>query len=81
MGMITYDIEIPSSVPAPKMFKAMVLDADTLIPKIMPQAIKNVEILEGDGGIGTVKVIHFGKAKGVCIRALSIELMLSTRRT
>ncbi|KAH6770289.1 hypothetical protein C2S52_015092 [Perilla frutescens var. hirtella] len=61
MGAITYDIEIPSSIPAAKMFKAMVLDADTLIPKIMPQAIKNVEILEGDGAVGTVKVIHFGE--------------------
>ncbi|KAH6809181.1 hypothetical protein C2S51_026964 [Perilla frutescens var. frutescens] len=61
MGAITYDIEIPSSISAAKMFKAMVLDADTLIPKIMPQAIKNVEILEGDGGVGTVKVIHFGE--------------------
>ncbi|KAH6820542.1 hypothetical protein C2S53_018590 [Perilla frutescens var. hirtella] len=61
MGAITFDIEIPSSIPAAKMFKAMVLDADTLIPKIMPQAIKNIQILEGDGGVGTVKVIHFGE--------------------
>ncbi|KAL0414197.1 UNVERIFIED_CONTAM: Major allergen Pru ar 1 [Sesamum radiatum] len=43
MGAITYDIEIPSSIPAAKMYKAVVLDADTLIPKIMPQAIKKVE--------------------------------------
>ncbi|KAL2230140.1 UNVERIFIED_CONTAM: Major allergen Pru ar 1 [Sesamum indicum] len=57
MGAITYDIEIPSSIPAAKMFKAVVLDADTLIPKIMPQAIKNVEIC----GVGTVKIIHFGE--------------------
>ncbi|KAH6820950.1 hypothetical protein C2S53_015252 [Perilla frutescens var. hirtella] len=61
MVAITYDIEIPSPVPAAKIFKAVVLDADALIPKIMPQAIKNVEILEGDGGVGTVKVIHFGE--------------------
>ncbi|KAL1542954.1 major allergen Pru ar 1-like [Salvia divinorum] len=61
MVAITYDIEIPSAVPAAKMFKAMVLDADTLVPKIMPQAIKSVEILEGDGGVGTVKIIHFGE--------------------
>ncbi|KAH6757679.1 hypothetical protein C2S53_020875 [Perilla frutescens var. hirtella] len=61
MVAITYDIEIPSSIPATKMYKAVVLDADTLIPKIMPQAIKKVEILEGDGGVGTVKLIHFGE--------------------
>ncbi|KAL0368297.1 UNVERIFIED_CONTAM: Major allergen Pru ar 1 [Sesamum calycinum] len=46
-------------------FKAVVLDADTLIPKIMPQAIKNVEILEGDGGVGTVKIIHFGVLESI----------------
>ncbi|XP_058212570.1 major allergen Pru ar 1-like isoform X2 [Rhododendron vialii] len=61
MGAITYDMEIPSSIPAPRMFKAFVLDADTLIPKILPQAIKSVEILEGDGGVGTVKLTTFGE--------------------
>ncbi|KAF7146629.1 hypothetical protein RHSIM_Rhsim04G0231100 [Rhododendron simsii] len=33
MGAITYDMEIPSSIPALRMFKAFVLDADTLIPR------------------------------------------------
>ncbi|KAL1544920.1 major allergen Pru ar 1-like [Salvia divinorum] len=61
MGVITYDVESPSSISAAKLYKALVVDSDTLIPKIMPQAIKNVEILEGDGGVGTVKVVHFGE--------------------
>ncbi|KAL0448365.1 UNVERIFIED_CONTAM: Major allergen Pru ar 1 [Sesamum latifolium] len=61
MVAITYDMEIPSAIPAAKIFKALVLDAHTLIPKIVPQAIKSVEILEGDGGVGTVKLIHFGQ--------------------
>ncbi|PIN05859.1 hypothetical protein CDL12_21602 [Handroanthus impetiginosus] len=61
MSAITYDMEIPSLIPAAKMFKALVLDADTLIPKIMPQAVKNIETLEGDGGVGTVKLIQFGE--------------------
>ncbi|XP_057772341.1 major allergen Pru ar 1-like [Salvia miltiorrhiza] len=61
MGVITYDVETPSPIPAGKLFKALVIDSDTLIPKILPQAIKNVEILEGDGGAGTVKIIHFGE--------------------
>lgn len=58
---ITYDMEIPSSIPAPRMFKAFVLDGDNLIPKVLPQAIKSVEILEGDGGVGTVKLTTFGE--------------------
>ncbi|XP_059643189.1 major allergen Pru ar 1-like [Cornus florida] len=61
MGVISYDIEITSSIPPAKMFKAFVLDADTLIPKILPQAIKSVEILEGDGGPGTIKLVTFGE--------------------
>ncbi|XP_047943026.1 major strawberry allergen Fra a 1-3-like [Salvia hispanica] len=76
MGAITYDIEIPSSISAAKIFKAVVLDVDTLVPKIMPQAIKSVEILEGDGGIGTIKLIHFGEGsqyKSVKHRVDAIE--------
>ncbi|PIM99323.1 hypothetical protein CDL12_28186 [Handroanthus impetiginosus] len=79
MCAIIYDIEIPSSISATKMFKALVLDANTLLPKIMPQAVKNVEILEGDGGVGTVKLnIHFGEGsqfKSIkhCVYALDNE--------
>ncbi|XP_030456086.1 major allergen Pru av 1-like [Syzygium oleosum] len=61
MGVITYDSEITSSIPPAKMFKAAVLDADNLIPKVLPQAIKSVEVLEGDGGPGTIKLITFGE--------------------
>ncbi|XP_052188616.1 major strawberry allergen Fra a 1-2-like [Diospyros lotus] len=61
MGVITYDMELASPIPPAKLFKAFVLDADTLIPKIMPQAIKSVEILEGDGGPGTIKLTTFGE--------------------
>uniref|UniRef100_A0A5B6Z718 Putative major allergen Pru ar 1 n=1 Tax=Davidia involucrata TaxID=16924 RepID=A0A5B6Z718_DAVIN len=61
MGVVTYDMEITTSIPPAKMFKAFVLDADNLIPKILPQAIKSVEVIEGDGGPGTVKLITFGE--------------------
>ncbi|KAH7842225.1 hypothetical protein Vadar_002864 [Vaccinium darrowii] len=61
MGAITYDMEVSSKIPPSRMFKAFVLDADTLIPKILPQAIKSVETLEGDGGAGTVKLITLGE--------------------
>lgn len=61
MGVITYEQEIASPVPPAKMFKAAVLDADNLIPKVMPQAVKSVEIIKGDGGPGTIKKIHFGE--------------------
>ncbi|CBI22938.3 unnamed protein product, partial [Vitis vinifera] len=59
MGVITYEHEITSSIPPAKMFKAFILDSDKLIPKILPQAIKSTEIIEGDGGPGSIKKITF----------------------
>ncbi|CAA2997234.1 major allergen Pru ar 1-like [Olea europaea subsp. europaea] len=61
MAPVTYDQEITCSIPPEKMFKAFVLDADNIIPKVLPQAIKKVDILEGDGGVGTIKLVTFGE--------------------
>ncbi|KAH7843739.1 hypothetical protein Vadar_020228 [Vaccinium darrowii] len=69
MAAITYDMEVTSSVPPAKLFKAFVLEGDTLIPKVLPQAIKSVEILEGDGGAGTIKLTTFGEgSKHKCVK-------------
>ncbi|KAJ9154564.1 hypothetical protein P3X46_027884 [Hevea brasiliensis] len=61
MGVAAYDLEVTSPVPPAKLFKAFVLDNDDLIQKVIPQAISNVEILEGDGGPGTVRKVTFGE--------------------
>ncbi|XP_048322163.1 major allergen Pru ar 1 [Ziziphus jujuba] len=61
MGVLTYESEITSTVAPARLFKAFVVDGDKLIPQIAPQAVKQIEILEGDGGAGTVKKIHFGE--------------------
>ena len=61
MGVVTYEMEVATTIPAAKMFKAFVLDGSTLIAKILPQAIKSIDILEGDGGAGTIKQINFGE--------------------
>ena len=61
MGVFTYETETTSSIPSARLFKALILDADNLIPKIVPQAIKCTEILEGNGGPGTIKKITFGE--------------------
>ncbi|XP_058212561.1 major allergen Pru av 1-like [Rhododendron vialii] len=69
MAPITYDMEVTSSIPPAKMFKAFVLDGDTLIPKVLPQAIKSVETLQGDGGAGTIKLTTFGEgSKHKCVK-------------
>ncbi|KAL6293070.1 hypothetical protein ACE6H2_001212 [Prunus campanulata] len=61
MGVFTYSDESTSVIPPPRLFKALVLEADTLIPKIAPQSVKSAEIVEGDGGVGTIKKISFGE--------------------
>ncbi|PRQ38105.1 putative START-like domain, Bet v I type allergen [Rosa chinensis] len=61
MGVFTYESEFTSVIPPARLFKAFVLDADNLIPKIAPQAVKSAEILEGDGGVGTIKKINLGE--------------------
>ncbi|KAB1213901.1 Major allergen Pru ar 1 [Morella rubra] len=61
MGCFTYEIDTTSVIPPAKLFKAFVLDADNLIPKVAPQAIKACETIEGNGGPGTIKKITFGE--------------------
>ena len=59
MGVITYESEVSSPIPPARLFKAYVLDADNLIPKISPHTIKSTEIIEGNGGAGTIKKVTF----------------------
>ncbi|KAL7104886.1 hypothetical protein ACP275_07G009700 [Erythranthe tilingii] len=61
MGAITYEHEVVSTIAPKRLFKSFILDADNLILKVLPQAFKSFEIVEGDGGVGTVKIIHFGE--------------------
>ncbi|KAJ9154549.1 hypothetical protein P3X46_027869 [Hevea brasiliensis] len=48
-----------STVPAHRLFKAIALESDIIIPKAAPHAIKSSEIIEGDGGPGSIKKITF----------------------
>ncbi|KAE8730948.1 Major allergen Pru av 1 [Hibiscus syriacus] len=57
-------MEVNTPIPPEKAFKSFVLDYDTLFPKVVPHAIKSVEILEGDGGPGTIKKITFAEGIG-----------------
>ncbi|OMO98560.1 hypothetical protein COLO4_13812 [Corchorus olitorius] len=61
MGIVHYEMEVTTSIPPARMFKAFVLEADTLIPKIVPGAIQHVELVEGDGGVGSIKKLTFGE--------------------
>ncbi|WOH13030.1 hypothetical protein DCAR_0832539 [Daucus carota subsp. sativus] len=56
MGAQSHVLEISSSVSAEKIFQAIVLDVDTVIPKAAPGAYKSVDV-KGDGGPGTIRII------------------------
>ncbi|XWS44526.1 hypothetical protein CRYUN_Cryun15aG0052700 [Craigia yunnanensis] len=61
MGVFTYESEVVTAIPPAKMFKACILDGDKLIPKIVPQAFKSVEYIEGNGRPGSIKKVTFGE--------------------
>ncbi|KAJ0511372.1 putative Bet v I/Major latex protein [Helianthus annuus] len=59
MGVLTYTDEHTSPVPPARIFKASILDSHTLMPKLLPDAIKSIEFIKGDGGAGSIKQINF----------------------
>ncbi|XP_062019944.1 major allergen Pru ar 1-like [Rosa rugosa] len=61
MGVINLSQEFTSPVDAARLFKALIIDSHNLIPRLMPQAIKSIEIIQGDGGAGTIKQINFAE--------------------
>ncbi|XP_057419757.1 class 10 plant pathogenesis-related protein 2A-like [Lotus japonicus] len=54
MGVFTFEDETTSPVAPAKLFKALVKDADEILPKAV-DAIQSVETVEGNGGPGTIK--------------------------
>ncbi|XP_030463116.1 major allergen Pru ar 1-like [Syzygium oleosum] len=62
MGVFAFTNEYASPIPPARLFKALVLDSHNLIPKLMPQAIKSIDIIQGDGGAGSIKQINFIEA-------------------
>ncbi|XP_059632441.1 major allergen Pru ar 1-like [Cornus florida] len=61
MGVTTFTDKYTSTIPPARLFKASILDSHNLIPKIMPQAIKSIEISQGNGGAGSIKQINFAQ--------------------
>ncbi|XVF56644.1 hypothetical protein PTKIN_Ptkin06aG0136500 [Pterospermum kingtungense] len=59
MGVTSFSQEFTSPVDAARMFKALIIDANTLIPKLLPQFIKSVDVIQGDGGAGTIEQVNF----------------------
>ncbi|KAF9677969.1 hypothetical protein SADUNF_Sadunf08G0163200 [Salix dunnii] len=59
MGVLTFTEEFSSPVEAKRLFTAMILEADSLIPQLLPQVVTSIETIEGNGGPGTIKKFTF----------------------
>ncbi|CAI9118350.1 OLC1v1019909C1 [Oldenlandia corymbosa var. corymbosa] len=59
MGVTTLYDEYTSPVATSRLFKASVVDSHNLIPKLIPQGIKSIDITQGNGGTGSIKQINF----------------------
>lgn len=79
MGVITYTDEYTSSIPPSRLFKAVVIDAPNLIPKIFPQVVKSIEIIQGDGGVGSVRQINFAEGKDTAYDNIFTKVSLKKR--
>ena len=51
--------EIESSVAAPRLFRAGVMDWHTLAPKLAPHIVASANPVNGEGGIGSVRQFNF----------------------
>ncbi|KDP27858.1 hypothetical protein JCGZ_18938 [Jatropha curcas] len=59
-SVITFADDFTSPVPAKKLFKALILDAPNLLPKLLPQVV-SIEIIEGDGGPGSITKMTYNE--------------------
>lgn len=55
----SYTQETESTIAPARLWKAGILDAHVLLPKISPEIIASIDIIEGDGGVGTIKQCNF----------------------
>nr|AAX20045.1 pathogenesis-related protein 10 [Capsicum annuum] len=58
MGVYTFTDESTASVVPSRLFKALVIDFNNLVSKLIPD-VESIENVEGDGGPGTIKKITF----------------------
>ncbi|KDP27862.1 hypothetical protein JCGZ_18944 [Jatropha curcas] len=68
MAVVTTQTEIATAVPPAKLFKALLFEAHVYAPKILHQFIKSIDILQGDGGAGTIKKTNFVEGFGVYLK-------------
>ncbi|WOH00360.1 hypothetical protein DCAR_0519719 [Daucus carota subsp. sativus] len=59
MGFASFTDEYTSPIAPSRLFKASIIDSHNLVPKLLPQGIKSIELVQGDGGAGSIKQVNF----------------------
>ena len=59
---VIINFEVESPVSAGRMFKAALVDWHNLGPKLAPHVLASASIVEGDGGVGSLRQLNFTSA-------------------
>lgn len=59
MGATTITQEFTCPIAPARMFTALIVESNNLIPKLLPQFIKSVDLIQGDGGSGSIEQVNF----------------------
>ncbi|KAF3670845.1 Pathogenesis-related protein STH-21 [Capsicum annuum] len=74
MGAYTFTDESTVSVAPSRLFKALVIDFNNLVSKLIPD-VESIENVEGDGGPGTIKKITFVEMSDIYIETQLLNLV------
>ncbi|MFS7986418.1 putative Bet v I/Major latex protein [Helianthus anomalus] len=56
---VSMEVEVASSLSSEKLFK-LYNNYDTIAPKVNPQSYKSFTVIQGDGGVGSIKSTVYG---------------------
>ncbi|CAN1154155.1 Phytohormone-binding protein CSBP [Linum perenne] len=57
--------QIKVSVDLEILWKSLTKDLHIVVPKILPDKVKDVQVLQGDGGLGTILLFNFTSGKSL----------------
>ncbi|OIW18385.1 hypothetical protein TanjilG_31525 [Lupinus angustifolius] len=75
MGASTFTHEFSSLVAPSRMFKALIIDSRTLLPKLLPQFVKEIILIQGDGEAGSIEQVNFNEASPFKYLKQKIEVL------
>lgn len=59
MVVSTFTHDYKSPIAPSRMFKALITDSSNLLPKLLPQFIKDINLIQGNGEAGSIEQVNF----------------------